>query len=308
MQQNYMELRQRRNFGAIVEDYFTFFKQNVKPFTSLFISYNGIFILLLLGISYLLVTGFIGLIDHTGGFDGTGGGSTESFIYLGVGFLFLIFVFIAVAALNYSLASAYMISYEKANGTMVENKKVWSFISSRLGHIIVFILLLFLIYGIYGVASIILAFIPIIGAIIQYIFGFALSAWLGISFMVLLAEGVAPIDAYSKGMELLTANFKKCIGVNFILGILVGILIIMVLMIPGFIVGIYQYHALYSETNLAESAFSKIIYTLGLCAFLVVAAYAQSLSQFINGILYFTLHEEKYNVKTRERISQIGLE
>ena len=270
MQKNYIELKQRRSFGVIIEDYFSFLKQNLKNFTSIFLAYNGIFILLLLGTSYLLVTGVLGTINHSSGFNSGGATESEFLVYIGAGVVALFLIIILVAALNYSLASAYMIIYENNNGLVQDRKVVWTMVSNRLGQIIIFIMLLFLIYIIFGIASLIFAFIPIIGMIIQYILGFAVSAWLGISFMILLAENASPVDAFSKGMELITGNFWKSVGVNFILGLLVSILVLMVLLIPGFIVGIYQYHALDSGINFTESAFAKIIYTLGTCVVLVL--------------------------------------
>ena len=64
MQKKYIELRINRDFGDIITTYFDFFKQNIKKFTNVFVSYNGIFLIGLLIASYLLVSGFIGLIAY----------------------------------------------------------------------------------------------------------------------------------------------------------------------------------------------------------------------------------------------------
>jgi len=93
MQDNYIELKQNRDLGEIITAYFDFFKQNLKSFTNIFISYNGIFILLILGISYLLVTGFLGLYDSTNGFGNTPTESDSAFIFIGIGFLLLFVLF-----------------------------------------------------------------------------------------------------------------------------------------------------------------------------------------------------------------------
>ena len=145
-----------------------------------------------------------------------------------------------------------------------------------------------------------------LGTLVQYVIQFWVTSWLGISFMVMLYENKNPIDALGEGWDLVKANFWKCVGANFILGLLVGILLLLLLIIPGVLVGFYSFHVVESGTIIAESAVAKIIYTLSLCAFFVVMAYSQSLSQFINGILYFSLHEQKYNINTREKIDQIG--
>ncbi len=301
----YIELKQIRDLGEIISTYFDFFKQNLKSFTNIFISYNGIFILLLLGCSYLMVTGFIGAFGSESGFEGTP--DIDSSFLIGIGAILFFFVFIGTATLNYSLASAYIIKYDQ-NKKVIENKKeVWDLVKSNFGNIIVFIILLVLIYIVFFIVSIILAIIPLLGTLVQYVIQFWITSWIGVSFMVMLYENKSPTDALGEGWDLVKSNFWKCVGVNFILGLLVGILLLLLLMIPGVLVGFYSYHVVENGTVIAESAVSKIIYTLALSIFLIVMAYSQSLSQFINGILYFSLHEQKYNINTREKIDQIGV-
>ena len=77
-------------------------------------------------------------------------------------------------------------------------------------------------------------------------------------------------------------------------------------MIPGVIIGVYAFHSIESGIDLANSPFAKIVWTLALSLILILYSFNQSLSQFINGILYFNLHEETYNENTRKRIDQIG--
>ena len=94
MKDNYIPLRVNRDFGGIVSVYFDFFKQNIKNFTNVFISYNGIFLIGLLITSYLLVSGFLGMIAQESSNNSFAGGNEfeqDYYIYLGVGgFLFVI--------------------------------------------------------------------------------------------------------------------------------------------------------------------------------------------------------------------------
>ncbi len=305
MKDKYIELRQRRDLGEIITVYFDFFKQNLKSFTNIFISYNGIFILLLLGASYLMVTGGIGMYNAENGFGNAT--ETEAAMYLGLGFFIFFIVFLCIAALNYSLASSYMIKYEQNKNIVADKKEVWQIVKDNAGNIILFIVLLIVIYLAFIIVSFIFILIPILGTLAQYVIQFFVASWLGISFMVMLNENKSPTDALGEGWGLVKNNFWKCVGTNFILGLLVGLLLILLLVIPGVIVGVYSFHAIDSGANLGESAVAKIIYTFAACIFLIVMAYSQSLSQFINGILYFSLHEEKHNINTREKIDQIGL-
>jgi len=304
MKDKYIELNQRRQLGDIINTYFDFFKLNLKSFTNIFISYNGIFIFLLLGISYLMVTGFIGLFKENDVFDSTT--EMSSLMYLGISAVLFLIVFIIIAGLNYSLASSYMIRYDQ-NKTIINNKtEVWEMVKKNIGRIILFILSLGLIYFIYIIISMILSFIPLIGFVAQNVINFTITAWFGISFMVMLHEDKPIIDSFTEGWNLISTNFWKTIGANFILGLLLGMLFLLVLIIPGVIVGIYSYHAISTDVAIEDSIVAKVVYTFGLCVFLIIMTYSQSLSQFVSGILYFSLREEKYNIHMREKINQIG--
>ncbi len=307
MPQKKIELRQRLDLGGLITIYFDFLKQNFKNFTNIFISYNGIFILSFLGISYLLVTGFIGVFGATTGLNTTTT-EIESGLYLGFGVFLYLIVFIIVAALNYSLSSSYISLYVSQEHIEIEKKTVWEKVKNNLSNIIVFVLLLLLIYVGFFILSFILAIIPILGTIAQYILSFAMTSWFGISFMVMLHEKKGVTDSFSEGWNLVIKNFWKCVGVNLIIGILTAIILILVLSIPGILVGIYTFHAVETNVDLMNSVVAKIIWIVAFWIFLIVITYSQALTQFINGILYFSLHEQTYNDNTRAKIEQIGSE
>ncbi len=304
----YIELKINRDFGDIITTYFDFLKQNLKKFANIFLNYNGIFLIGLLIVSYLLVSGFIGLITYqSNNTVGSANDFNESYLmYLGFGGILYFIIFIMVAVLNYSLAAAYMINYETHKGNDFDKKDVWNFVKQRLGNIILFVLLLVAIYVGASVVGIIFAIIPLIGAIAYYILIFFILGWFGVSFFSMLKDNKGVTEAYGEGWALTTKNFWKTVGVNFILGLLNGILVLVVMMIPGIIIGIYTFHVVENDVDVSASIVPKIIYTLGTCMFLIAGVFGQCLSQFVNGILYYSLHEKTYNTNTRNKIEQIG--
>ncbi|MBL4654180.1 MAG: hypothetical protein JKY53_15150 [Flavobacteriales bacterium] len=304
MTEKFIELKQDKDFGDIITVYFNFLKHNFKSFINIFINYNGYLILALLGISYMLVTGFMGLAS-TIGLNEAGGAETD-YSYLVIGLILFLIVMILVAALNYSLATSYMIHYENEKTSNPNKTAIWQLVSKNLGNIVVFIVLIFLIYIGLAILNIVLAFIPVFGFIVSYIIGFAASAWIGISFMVMLNEKIGVTESLSEGWNLVIKNFWLCVGVNFILGLLLLLLIMVITFIPGFLVGIYSFLAVDSGVELSNSITSKIIFTLATAFFLILLALYQSISHFINGVLYYSLHERMYNDFTREKIEQIG--
>lgn len=309
MTDNYIPLRVNREFGDIITTYFDFFKQNIKKFTNVFLSYNGIFLVGLLVASYLLVSGFIGLIAYETGYNdfGSSGDIEEKYtIFLIAGSILFFIIFIIVMVLNFALASSYMITYENHQNNNFDKKEVWEYTKNQFGNIIVFILLMIPIYIGFAIVSLIFAFIPIVGLFVQYILQYFIKSWLGVSFYDMMQNKKGVTDGLGEGWKLVSKNFWKSVGVNFILGLLIGILMIIALIIPGVIIGVYTFHVVENNVDYSTSIVSTIIYTLGTCLVLVLAVYGQCLLQFVNGILYYSLHEKTYNVNTRSRIDEIG--
>ncbi len=310
MQENYIPLRINRDFGDIITTYFDFFKQNIKKFTNVFLSYNGIFFVALLIVSYLMVSGFMGLIaseSNLYGLNRPEEGADENYLILiGFGGLLFFVVFIAVAVLNYSLSSSYMILYDHKESNHFEKKEVWAFTRNQFGNIILFVLLLIPIYLIFMIISVFCAIIPILGIFIQYILQFAMTAWLGVSFFDMLQNKKGVSTALGEGWNLVMKNFWKSVGVNFVLGLLLAILMVLALTIPGVIMGVYTFHVVENDVDFVNSVVATVVYTLGTCIFLIVLVYGQCLSQFGNGLLYYALHEKTYNINTRKKIDQIG--
>ena len=201
-----------------------------------------------------------------------------------------------------------MIKYEEHRGQNFDKTDVWEEVKSNLGNIVVFILILIGLFLGLTIAAIVLTFIPLAGMLAQYVLQYFVMAWVGVSFFVMLKEKIGVTDALAEGWNLVTKNFWRSVGVNFILGFLIGLLFMVVIMIPGILIGIYTFHVIQNDVDLGASIVPTIIYTLGTCLFLIIAVYSQCLSQFVNGLLYFSLHEKTYNLNSRSKIDQIGLE
>lgn len=309
MKDKYIELRINRDFGDILSVYFEFLRQNIKKFTNVFLSYNGIFLIGLLITSYLLVSGFIGMV--TQGTNAYGVGSSVSsddtfWAYILTGSILFFLIFLFVAGLNFSLSSSYLIKYEEHKGLDFDKKEVWNHTKNNLGKTLIFILLLIPVYIGFFIVAIIFAFIPLLGMFAQYIVQFAITAWIGVSFFSMLSQQKDVVEGYGEGWRLVIDNFWRSVGVNFILGLLNGILAFIILLVPSILVGIYTFHVVENNVDITNSVVSTVIYTLGLCMLLILMVYAQCLSQFVNGILFYALHEKTYNINTRSKIDQIG--
>jgi len=230
----------------------------------------------------------------------------NSWIYLIVGGILFFLIFFTVAVMNYSLSTSYMIHYEENKGQGFEKSEVWAKVINHLGNIVVFILILIVLFSVLMIFAIILAFIPLVGMLAQYVIQYFLMAWMGVSFFVMLKENRSVTDSLGEGWNLVSKNFWRAVGVNFILGLLIGLLFMVVLMIPAILIGIYTFHVVQNNVDVNGSIVSTLVYTLGTCILLITTVYSQCLSQFVNGILYFALREKTYNLHARSKIDQIG--
>lgn len=305
MPQPHIDLKQRRDIGDTITTFFDFFKVHLKPYANIFIRYNGIFILGFLGVSYLMVTGFAGSMRTTE--INTFADDSNNDLMVGLGALGFLLLYLITAVMNYSLAASYITNYQKHPEQPVENKAVWGLVSKNFGRIILFIILMVLLLIPIGIISVILGIIPVVGFFSQIFVRLGYNAWMGVSFMSIFDEHREVTDALGEGWRLVMKYFWKSILVNFVISFLLVSLMIMVLIIPGVLISTYAYFSLESGVDLAESPVATVIWTISLCLVLVLYTFIQSVTQMGNGVLYFSLHEETYNLQARQRIEQIGL-
>ncbi|SDB45466.1 hypothetical protein SAMN03097699_1449 [Flavobacteriaceae bacterium MAR_2010_188] len=304
MAPNYIELRSRNSFGDIINTYFNFLKYNFKHYTSLYLRYNAISIILALVAAYLLVTGFMGLASRDFRFGMGGAINNNAYLIGGVAMLFLI-VF-ATTLINYSFSSSYVVSYAENKGE-VESRDVWIRIRENLGTIMIFIMLGIAIYIGYIITSFILALIPVIGMFAQYGISFLISSIFGLSFMSIFFQDKSLGNSLTEGWEFTFSNFWKVVLYGLVIGILNLMITALILSIPTFIISIYVYFSVQSEVEIVSSVFASIVFTLGLAMFLIAFIYSQALTQIAYGVLYYNLHEERYNTYLRQKIEQIGV-
>ncbi|MFD2550571.1 hypothetical protein ACFSQP_01960 [Bizionia sediminis] len=303
MDKPYLELRTRNNFGDIITNYFDFLKLNFKSFVNLYLRYNAISIILTLVGSYLLVTGFMGLASRDFRFGISA--ALDNDIYLIAGGLVLAVILMVTTILNYSFSSVYVNEYVNNHGTVV-SANIWKAIKTNLGTIILFILMGIAIYLGYLVVTVILAFIPLLGMLVQYALNFTLNAFFGLSFMAIFNGNKSVGDAISEGWSFTISNFVRTVFYGLVIGILNIMITFLILSIPGFIIGIYMYFSVESQVDFATSTVATIIFTMGFAMFVLSFIFSQALTQVAYGILFFNLHEERYNTYLRQRIEQIG--
>lgn len=304
MNEKYIELRTRSTFGDIINTYFLFLKHNFKTYTNLYLRYNAISIILALVCSYLLATGFMGLVSRDFRFGMDNNSSSDN--YLIAGGIILVLVFFITTSINYSFSSAYIADYANHNGK-VESKRIWKSIMSNIGTIIVFILIGAFLYLIYLFIAGVLSLIPLLGFFAQYGLNFTMSAIFGLTFMSIFSTKKGFSEAISEGFDFTFSNFWRIVLFGLVVGLLGFVFMMTLFQIPTYIMGIYVYFSVESGIDLTTSTVATLFFTLWFAIILIFLIYVQALSQIAYGILYYNLFEVKHNVFLQNKIDQIGV-
>jgi hypothetical protein len=302
--EKYIELRTRSTFGDIINTYFLFLKHNFKAYTSLYLRYNAVSIILTLICSYLLVTGFMGLASKDFRFGMSNNVETESYFIAGA--IILLLILFMTSLINYSFSSAYITEYANNKGE-IESKNIWQSILNNLGTIIVFIFIGAIMYLFYLALSVMVSFIPLLGMLVQYGMSFTMAAVFGLTFMSIFSTKKSFGEAISEGFEFTFSQFWRIVLFGLVIGILNLMISTLIVSIPSVIIGVYVYFSVESNVDLVTSTFATLVFTFGFAMFLLSFIYTQALSQLAYGILYYNINEVKYNTFLQKKIDQIGL-
>lgn len=299
MKKEYIELRVPMDIGEITGIYLQFLKQNFRSYLSVFIRYNGPFIIAFLIANYLLISGMWG--DW---FSNSSVKTFDSSTPLILGILLFILLYFISSLFNYSLAAGFLMEYTESKGRAIDQKNIMRRIIQNIGRIIVFVFFLTLLYFGVMMVGMIVSIVPVVGLLGYYLLFLGYTAWTGLSFTAMFHRNIDAAAGLSFGWALLKVNFWKAIFVNLIITLILGVMMMAILMIPGFLMSFY---GLVIVDNFGDSVISLVLSVLALTAFMTAFMLYQSFSQFVNGILYFSLFEERFNEAARERIEQIGV-
>lgn len=302
----HLELNIDRNFGDLISIFFDFLKQNIKNYTKIFLRYNAPFLILYLIAGYITVSGYMDMFSAIQNQRAPGDflSSTISNSLISIVSMLLVSI---ISLLNYGLASSYLIFYDKNKGIESNAKEIWDYTVKNLGKMVLFVLATIVIAIIVLIPMVIVMVIPLLNIILIIPMISLVTSWIGISFYCMLKEDIGPFSAYGKAISLIGGSLWKTIGVSMVVTFIVYLLLMLVMAIPGAIVGVMVFNSVESgdPTSLLNLS-STIIFTLFYFLYLFAAMYVGGLLQFQNGIMYHAFHEKEYNEHAQSKIDQIG--
>lgn len=271
-----VEFKKRRDFGQVINDTFTFIRQNIKPLIKTYFTFCGLFVLASMATLLLQQFKMVNVINTVGGMRHTRGIGLYGIEY----FLSLIFSFASYSSMTVAVLSYIAIYVQKGNQTPTLDE-VWGFFK-------------YYFFRVFG-SSFLLMLLLIIGFMFCLVPGFYLFPFIAMMFPIMVIENSSLSYSFSRSFSLIKENFWVTFGTLIIVWIIVYACTTLIVLPTS----LFNMLAMFSSKNPQMSLTLTLITTVlqSLCqVFTIVPIITISL-------MYFNLVEEKESVGLMERIS-----
>lgn len=306
------QLYKKRNFNAIFNDTFAFFKAQGKNYFRNYFIINGGLLLVLAVLIY-----FIGDVFFKGLFTGMTnpesrdlldsyfGNNTGYFISAGI-LIFLLVIFISL--INYSFPLIYLKLLE--TNKQPDSGEIYRVMKAKLGRVIIFSLLSLITFipiaMILGGVCILLIMI-IIGIPLIFIAIPAFMCWMFLSFYDYINNNTGFFTAMGNGFNMLFKNFWGHMGATLLFYIMLYILQSILSFIPyfvGFAFMIFDADGAALEQDQLSTVGILLLITF---IFSILLSYIFGNITVINqGMIFYSCMEEQSNHSLHSEIDQIG--
>ncbi len=319
------QLYKKRSFGDMISDTFSFLKSTGKHFFKNYFTVTGIFLLILLVLSYFVFNVYFQFAFSSIGTT-FGNDPMESAFGDNIGMIILVFalffiVLIFISLLNYSFPVSYFRLYEKHRQTTnFTSRDIIDEMKATSGKLIVFffttvavfvgiIFVLGMIMGIFATIStvlMLLVVVPLIFIGIPFLY-----IWLTQTLYHQLNSDDGIIANLGKGWNGFMSNFWSILGSTVIIYVIITILGYIVTMIP-YIFGIAQMFGMGTSDNpLTDEAtmpFFGVMMTITTLLSILTSFITYNLLFINQGVIYYSSVEQKENRAPQSEIDLIGVE
>ncbi len=312
------ELYKKRDLSANFSDTTTFFKTFGKHYFKNYFVINGIFLMILVVLIYFISKVYMELIFS--GITNMQNNPNYLMAYFNNnmalivgGFIATLLLIVILSMLNISFPVIYLKLYEKTGNTDFSTQEIISGLKVNVGKMILFFLgclfiimpIAFIVLGLLFLLCFILIGIPLL-----IIVGFAFMSWITLSYYEYILKNVGFFTALSRGFGLVKQQFWTTVGTTFLMMMLTQIIQGFITMIPYVISMIWMFVS--TQDIQAQTSKADIFSTMGILVavimvFSVLLSYVFNNFILINqGLIYYSLQEEKENNSTKSQIDLIG--
>ncbi|MFW0714918.1 hypothetical protein [Pedobacter sp. N23S346] len=274
-----VEFKKRRDFGQVINDTFTFIRQNIKPLIKTYFTFCGLFVLASMATLLLQQVKMVNVINTVGNMRQTSGIGLYGVEY----FLSITFSFASYASMTVAILSYIAIYVQKGNQTPTL-EEVWGFFK-------------YYFFRVFG-SSFLLMLLLVIGFLFCLVPGFYLFPFIAMMFPIMVIENSNLSYSFSRSFHIIKDNFWVTFGTLMVIWIIVYACTTLIVLPTT----LFSMLGMFSNKGPQMSLTLTMITTIlqSLCqVFTIVPIITVSL-------MYFNLVEEKESIGLMERISNFG--
>jgi len=282
-----IELAAPRDFGEIINDTFTFIRQNFKPLLKYFFIFCGFFILVTASMTILLQIKAVNLVDNydPNSFD-QANGFTRVFSLLWVYLVLALFLVLQYVAINVTIL-CFITLYKQKKNIIPTPEEMWGYIKYFYLRILGSTIILYLLIG--------------VGMVFCILPGIYLSVVFVLVPPIMIMENTSFGYAFNKSFRLIKDNWWVTFGVIVVISIILYVINLAV-SIPSMVLGAGNVFLHITKRSASLSLPVAIL-----------TALVDSISYFFHilmivavSLCYFNLAETKEGTGLMERINQFG--
>ncbi|GGE69445.1 hypothetical protein EV200_11054 [Pedobacter psychrotolerans] len=274
-----LEFKKRRDFGQVINDTFTFMRQNFKPLIKTYFTFCGLFVLASMSTMLMQQYKTVNVINAMG----NGGSATGLGLYGIEYFLSIIFSLASYASMSVAILSYIAIYVQKGNQTPTM-EEVWGFFK-------------YYFWRVFG-SSILLLLMVLVGFMFCLAPGFYLFPFVTMMLPIMVIENASLSYAFSRSFQIIKENFWITFGTLVVVWIIVYACMSMIILPTTLFSMIGMFSSKGAHMSLTLTMISTVLQSL--CqVFTIVPIITITL-------MYFSLIEQKENVGLMERISNFG--
>ncbi|MCL5129719.1 MULTISPECIES: hypothetical protein [unclassified Algibacter] len=310
-----MELYRSRGFSEFFQDTFSFIKQNGKHFFREYFIVNGIFLLVLAVLGYFFTkfyTDFIfGNILNNKSTTALDDYMNDNFVlFLAILAIFLIVAMVA-GIVSYAFPFIYLKLYNHKGGTNFETRDILRSYKSNISKLFIFILCCIAISIPMLILFVIGAFvltITIIGIMAIPLLVGAFMLFYGMALMEYLEGDKGIWDCFAYSWDLLKSKFWAAVGSVGLFYLIIYIIQNIISIIPYFFGMASMFTTVQDGSANAQDVGATMTVVMLIVFFLTffVSAILGNVVQLNQGVVFYSLKEEKENINTKSVIDQIG--
>ncbi len=279
---NQLEFKKRRDFGQVINDTFTFMRQNFKPLIKTYFTFCGLFVLASMAAMLMQQYKMVNIINTIGNgrnTTGIGFGSLYGIEY----FLTILFSLATYASMSVAILSYIAIYVQKGNQTPTTDE-VWGYFKYYFFRVFGNSLLLMLMLGV----AFIFCLVP----------GFWLFPFVAMMFPIMVIENGSLGYSFNRSFKIIKDNFWVTFGTLLVIWIIVYACMSMVILPTSLLNMVSMFSHKSPHMSVTLSMITSVLQSL--CqVFTIIPIITISLA-------YFSLVEQKENTGLMERISNFG--